>query len=198
MKTQEAIESRVSIRDFSNKSVKFDLVLEAIDAANQSPFAGNINNLKFLIIETQPNKNLIAEFAQQYWINEAQWIVIVCSELKNLEDLYQDRAFTYAKQQAGAAIENMLLRITDLGLASCWVGAFADEGIKAHFKIPDSWEIEAIIPIAYPKNKKNKHARKIKLESKIFWEKWGVDKKPRSYPNKDSSTFNDIGDIEYN
>lgn len=189
MKTQEAIESRSSIRDFSNKKVKFDLVLEAIDAANQAPFAGNINNLKYLIVETQANKNIIAEYAQQYWINESQWIVIVCSEFKKLDELYQDRAQMYAKQQAGAAIENMLLRITDLGLASCWVGAFADDGIKAHFKIPDNWEIEAILPIAYPSNKLHKHARKIDLEKKIFWEKWNVDKKPKSYPNKDPSTF---------
>lgn len=180
MKTQEAIESRTSIREFSNKTVKFGEILEAIDAANQAPFAGNINNLKFLIVETQENKNLIAEFAQQYWINESQWIVLVCSEIKKLEELYQDKALSYSKQQTGAAIQNMLLRITDLGLASCWVGAFADDGIKAHFKIPTGWEIEAILPIAYPKNKNIKHSRKTKLESKIFWEKWNVDKKPRS------------------
>ena len=188
MKTQEAIESRMSIREFSNKSVKFDLVLEVIDAANHSPFAGNINNLKFLIIEMPENKKFIAEHSQQFWINDAQWIVLVCSEFKKLEDLYKDRAKNYAKQQAGAAIENMLLRITDLGLASCWVGAFTDDSIKVHFKIPDNWEIEAIIPIAYPKDKKQKQVRKIDLDKKIFWEKWKVDKKPLRYPYKDPST----------
>lgn len=198
MKTQESIESRTSIREFSNKSVKFGLVLEAIDAANHAPFAGNINNLKFLIIETQENKNLIAEYSQQYWLNEAQWIVLVCSEIKKLSELYQDSAQKYAKQQAGAAIENMLLRITDLGLASCWVGAFAEGGIKAHFKIPENWEIEAILPIAYPKNKINKHARKIDLEKKIFWEKWDKKEKPEAYPNKDSSTYYTEGHVRYN
>ncbi len=197
MKTQEAIESRSSIREFSNKSVKFGEILEVIDAANQAPFAGNINNLKFLIIETQENKNLVAEYAQQYWINEAQWIVLVCSEIKRLDELYQNRAMSYSKQQVGAAIENMLLRTTDLGLASCWVGAFAEEGLKAHFKIPDGWEIEAILPIAYPKNKNNKSQRKTKLETKIFWEKWNVDKKPRSFPNKDPSTFTTSSHVEY-
>ncbi len=197
MKTQEAIESRSSIREFSNKSVKFGEILEVIDAANHAPFAGNINNLKFLIIETQENKNLVAEYAQQYWINEAQWIVLVGSEIKKLEELYQNRATSYSKQQVGAAIENMLLRITDLGLASCWVGAFAEEGIKSHFNIPESWEIEAIIPIAYPKNKKNKSQRKIKLENKIFWEKWNEKKKPIKYPNKDPSTYYGIGHVEY-
>ncbi len=189
MKTQEAIESRSSIREFSNKSVKFGEILEAIDAANHAPFAGNINNLKFLIIENQENKNVIAEFSQQFWIADAQWIVLVCSEIKKLEGLYQDRAQSYSKQQAGAAIENMLLRITDLGLASCWIGSFAEDGIKSRFKIPKGWEIEAILPIAYPKNKNNKPQRKTKLESKIFWEKWDAGKKPTKFPNKDPSTF---------
>jgi nitroreductase len=189
MKTQEAIESRSSIREFSNKVVKFDQMLEAIDAANHAPFAGNINNLKFIIIETQENKNIVAEFSQQFWVADAQWIVLVCSEIKKLEDLYQNHAQSYSKQQVGAAIENMLLRITDLGLASCWVGAFAEEGIKSRFKIPKEWTIEAIVPIAYPKNKIKKQTRKIDLEKKIFWEKWGIDKKPIKFPNKDPSTF---------
>ena len=193
MKAQDAIENRQSIREFSNKPVKFDLVLEAIDAANHAPFAGNINNLRFLIVEEPANIQKIAEFAQQYWISEAQWVIIVCSEIKKLEEIYDVHAFKYAKQQAGAAIENMLLRITDLGLAACWVGAFADNSMKAHFKIPDDWQIEALIPIAYPKYKHHKHARKIDLEKKIFWEMWNIKKKPKKYPHKDPATYYEVG-----
>lgn len=189
MKTEEAINKRVSTRDFSNKSVKFDKILEAIDAANQAPFAGNINNLKFIIIESKENKNFVSEFCQQYWMNDAQWIIIVCSELKRLEQLYQDRGPIYGKQQAGAAIQNMLLSLTDQELGACWIGSFSEHEIKSKFKIPDSWEVEAIIPVGYPKNKKQKKARKIELEGKIFWEKWNEKNKPRKYPYEDSTTY---------
>ncbi|MEK6925112.1 MAG: nitroreductase family protein [Nanoarchaeota archaeon] len=188
MKTQEAIEKRASVREFSNKPVKFGQVLEAIDAANQAPFAGNINHLKFIIVETKENKNYIAEFAQQYWINESQWVVIICSESKRLEQLYQDRGEMYGKQQAGAAIQNFLLSITEQGLGACWVGAFSEREIKTKFKIPESWQIEAIIPIGYSKSKKQKQARKNELETKVFWEKWDQKKKPLTYPHKDPST----------
>ncbi len=193
MKVQDAIESRQSIREFSNKIVKFGEVLEAIDAANHAPFAGNINNLKFIIVGENDNKKIIAEHAQQYWISDASWIVVVCSEIKKLENLYQDYAETYSKQQAGAAIENMLIRLTDLGLASCWIGSFAEQGIKTHFKIPNDWKIEALITIGHPKNKPKKPTRKVALETKIFWEKWNEKKKPQSYPNKDPSTYYGIG-----
>ena len=58
MKTEEAITNRISTREFSNKPVKTDIILEAIDAANHAPFAGNINNLKFIIIGSKDNKQL--------------------------------------------------------------------------------------------------------------------------------------------
>ncbi|MBM3232045.1 hypothetical protein FJZ21_01555 [Candidatus Pacearchaeota archaeon] len=188
MKTHEAINKRTSVRDFSNKNVKFGQVMEAIDAANQAPFAGNINNLKFIIINEKENKNYIAEFSQQYWINESQWIVIVCSESKRLEQLYQDKGDIYGKQQAGAAIQNMLLSLTDQGLGACWVGSFSEHEIKSKFKIPDEWKIEAIIPIGYAKNKIQKKNRKNELETKVFWEKWNQKNRPLGYPHKDPST----------
>ncbi len=193
MKAQEAIETRQSIREFSNKPVKFDAVMEAVDAANHAPFAGNINNLKFILVSEEEKKQLLAENAQQYWIADASWIIIVCSEQQKLEELYDERGKNYSKQQAGAAIENILLRLTELGIGSCWIGAFADNAVKAHFKIPDKWEIEALITVGYPKNKMRKPTRKTALENKIFWEKWDEKKKPIKYPHHDPETYYGIG-----
>jgi len=193
MKAQDAIELRQSIREFSNKPVKFDKVLEAVDAANHAPFAGNINHLKFILVSEEEKKQILAENAQQYWIADASWIIIVCSEQQKLEQLYEERGKNYSKQQAGAAIENILLRLTELKVGSCWIGSFADNAIKAHFKIPDDWEIEALVAVGYPKNKMRKPTRKVALENKIFWEKWNEKKKPQAWPYKDGSTYYGIG-----
>ncbi|MEK6847002.1 MAG: nitroreductase family protein [Nanoarchaeota archaeon] len=193
MKAQDAIELRQSIREFSSKPVKFDAVLEAVDAANHAPFAGNINHLKFVIVNEIEKKQLLAEHAQQYWLADSSWIIIVCSEQQKLEQLYDERGKNYAKQQAGAAIENILLRLTELSVGSCWIGSFADNAIKAQFRIPDKWEVEALIAVGYPKYKMRKPTRKVALENKIFWEKWDEKKKPQKYPNKDPQTYYGIG-----
>jgi|SRR3989344_6586662 len=188
MKTEDAINKRTSVREFSNKPVKFEIIMNAIESANQAPFAGNINNLKFIIIEKKENKNSIAEFSQQYWVLDAQWIVVVCSEYKKLERLYHERAEIYARQQAGAAIENMLLNLSSNNLGACWVGAFAEHEIKVRLKIPKEWNIEAIIPIGYPKLRAIRKKRKLDIENNIFWEKWNESSKPRKYPHKDPDT----------
>ncbi|MDP4039354.1 MAG: nitroreductase family protein [Candidatus Pacearchaeota archaeon] len=185
MKLQDAIEKRRSIRKFSDKKVSWDMVLEAIDAANQAPFAGNINNLQFIIVSDQENKNQLAKSSQQTWIADAPYIVVVCAETKKLENHYDKLGIKYSKQQAGAAIENFLLKITDMKLASCWIGAFSEEQIKSTLKIPEKYDVEAILPIGKEKGK-IKAPRKHNLETSIHWDKWGVQKKPIIF--KDPST----------
>lgn len=186
MKLTEAIEKRVSIRKFKEKKVNFGDVIEMINAAIQTPLAGNISTLRFVVI-TEPNiKQNIAEYADQLWIAYADTIVIVCSDTSRLKALYDNRAHDYAKQQVGAAIQNLLLRATDLGLASCWVGAFLDNEIRNILRMKgDDVTIEAIIPLGYA-DEKPKQKKKAALENIIYWDKWGQTKKPTL--TKDPST----------
>jgi len=172
-----AVEKRRSIRKFKNKRVKWADVLEAIDSALKAPLAGNINSLKFLIITDQETKNDISEYADQAWISESDLIVAVCSDEARLKTTYGERSTAYAKQQTGAAIQNFLLRITDLNLGACWIGAYLEHEIKNLLHIPDHINIEALIPVGYP-DEKPKPVKKESLENCIYWDKWSIKKRP--------------------
>jgi nitroreductase len=191
MEFNSIIEKRHSVRSFRSKKASWKLVLEAIDAANQGPFADNINPLKFLIIEEQSTIDKIAELSGQLWINESNMLVIVCSDDTHLEHLHSQRGKRYARQQSGAAINTFILKLTDLGLSSCWVGSFTDDRIKQNLKIPGHIELEAIIPVGYEKTK-NVKRRKRPLENTLNWEYWGSTKRPSLF-NEDAP---DPGSIE--
>ena len=178
MEFDAVIDKRHSVRSFKDKKASWKLILEAIDSANQGPFADGRNPLKFLIIEEQKTINKIAELADKLWINEATILVLVCTDDSNLEHLHGERGKKYSRQQSGAAIQTLLLKITDLGLSSCWVGAFTNEQIKQYLKIPSHIELEAIVPIGYEKAKLTTRRRKKPLENALFWEKWGCGKRP--------------------
>ena len=180
MGINKLIDKRKSSRRFKDKEVPWKKILDAIDTSSQGPFAGNINNLKFIIVEDYDTKLKIARHANQTWINEASHIIVVTSDNKHLESLYGERGKKYSKQQAGATINTLLLRLTELKIDSCWVGAFADELIQQCLKIPSNMDIEAIIPIGYSKDK-HKKPDKSELETKIFWDSWGTQKKPHSF-----------------
>ena len=171
------MEKRRSIRKFKSKAVKLSHVIEIMDAGLNTPLAGNISTLKFIVLTDQNMKNNIAEYSDQHWISSADTIIVVCSDETRLKTTYKEHATVYAKQQVGAAVQNMLLRITELGLGACWVGSYLEYEIKNILDIPSHVNIEAIIPIGYA-DEKPKAKHKESLENNIFWDKWNVRKKP--------------------
>jgi len=189
MEFDSLVKKRKSVREFIRKRASWKLVLEAIDSANQGPFAGNFNPLKFLIVEDKETIDLISKECDQLWISQVSILVLVLSDDTQLEEIYGDRGRVYSRQQAGAAIQTMLLKITDLGLATCWVGSYNDETIKQKLKIPEHVQIEAILPIGY-ENTKIKSDKKDKkaLDTILYWEKWNQSKRPALF---------DEGKIDY-
>ncbi len=124
MEFDKVVRKRKSANHFSGKKVSWKDVLEAIDAANQGPFAGNHNNLHFLIVEEPSTIKDLANCCEQSWISNSNILIVVCSDDTHLQDLYGERGRIYSRQQSGAAIQTLLLKLTDLGISSCWVGIF--------------------------------------------------------------------------
>ena len=179
MEFDEVVKNRRSVRSFDNKRVSWKRIIDAVECANQNPFAGNFNNIKFLVVEDSENIKIISRHANQSWMEQSSIIVLVCSDEKNLENLYGERGRIYSRQQAGAVIQTFLLKIADMGLSACWVGAFSDESIKPNLGIPKDSNIEAIIPVGYPKiSKMDKKQKKRGIENSIYWDNWKVIKRP--------------------
>lgn len=174
MDFNKVLKTRVSIRNYSPKKPKYDKIIDAIEAANLAPSPGNLPILKFIIVEDEETIEKIAQACRQPFIKKTQVLVVVCSDSKNVDRMYDERADKYIKHHAGAAIENFLLKITDMKLASCWVGAFSDPTIKNALKIPDEIEVEAVLPIAYPSPiDKTKQKPKPNLGNICYFETYG-------------------------
>jgi len=155
-----------------NKKIDFQDIADICDVARFAPMAGNIFTLKILIISDKKKIEEISEIAQQPFLVDASYILVVCSQEGNVVKSFSDRGKRYARQQAGAAIQNMLLKIEELGLASCWIGWFDDNALKRALKIPSDVFAEAIIPIAQGDGKAKK-IFKPELKSIVFFEEWG-------------------------
>lgn len=179
MEFDSVIKKRRSVRSFTSKKPSFKQILEAIDATLKNPFAGNHNNVKFVIIEDENTIKEITKHTHQSWIENSSLIVLICSNDTHLENLYGERGRVYSRQQAGAVVQTFLLKLVDLGLSACWVGAYTDEIIKQLLKIPQNIQIEAIIPVGHEKKgKTEKKPKKQDLENVLFWEQWAQTKRP--------------------
>jgi nitroreductase len=172
MKLDDAISKRHSVRRFTEKKPNWRLIIEAIDSARQAPSAGNIQTAKFILVDDKKVIEKIAEASQQDFIKDAHFVVVFCSDHSQAERMYDTRAARYTKQQSGAAIQNFLLKITELGLATCWVGAFVDDQIKDILKIPGHIEVEGIFPIGFELGKTTQKTKK-ELSGIMFFNSYG-------------------------
>ncbi len=182
MEFDRVVRKRKSVKSFSGKKASWKDVLEAIDLANQGPFAGNQNNLHFLIVEEPDTIKDLAKCCEQNWVANSNLLIVVCSDDSKLEDLYGERGMIYSRQQAGAAIQTLLLALTDMGLSACWVGAYTDEFVKQRLKIPQHIQVEAIVPVGYEKKMPGGGKKKKKeIENVLYWEVWKGDHRPKLF-----------------
>ena len=172
MDFDKVIKERHCVRTFkTTKKPSYKEIVMAIDAATKAPMAGNIYATKYVLVQDKEKIKAIAVAAQQDFIADVDFIVVICTDKKDLERNYYERGKMYARQQAGAAIENLFLKLTDLGLATCWIGAYSDETIKRILKIPDDIDIEAMLPIGYA-FEKTKQKTKPDLDRVLFFDEW--------------------------
>jgi len=171
MNLDKTIEKRHSVRKFKTKKPDWRKILLALEAATKAPTAGNIPTVKFVLVDDKEKIQELAQAAMQDFIATAHYVVVVCSDPKQCLRSYGNVAKTYCKQQAGAAIEHILLKLIDLGLATSWVGAFSEDTVKRILRIPVESNVEALLPVGFELGKL-KQKSKQKLDRCLYFNTW--------------------------
>lgn len=152
MELSEVIRKRRSIRRFdSEKEVTEEQIRQILDAGISAPSSKNSQCWHFIVIRDREfKKRVVAEATRQPFIDEAPVVIAVCADLNVVHRSSGDRGKDfYSLQDVAAAIENMLLTITDMGLASCWIGAFRDEALAEVLDLKEGRRPIALLPIGY-------------------------------------------------
>ncbi len=173
MDLKRVLEKRHCSRSFREKKAKLKDVLSVAEAILKGPMAGNIHTVKLILVDdAEKIKEIAAASPYNEFMADVGWLIVVCTDYAQIERMYGKRGRHYATQQAGAAIENMFLRVVDLGLATCWTGSFEEAKIKRILSIPDALKIETILPIGYEFTKPVKKA-KPSLKQVLSYNKFG-------------------------
>jgi len=164
MDLDKLIKARRSTKKFKNKTPDWRDIIECLDSMRQAPMAGNNFSLRFILVNDKTKIKEIAKQADQHFFADVDYILVVYTGTSRTLDSFGERKKIYTRQQAGAAIQNFLLRIEEKGLSTCWIGHFPnEEKVKSLLKIPRGSELEAVFPIGYASEKK-KNPRKINLD----------------------------------
>lgn len=150
----DIIKNRRSVREFKDQEIPENVSDVLIEALRWAPSAGNLQSRKFYFVF---NENIRQRLAQSglradlvSFIARAPLVIVACADHR-ISSRYGERgAQLYCIQDTAASIQNLLLAAYELGLGTCWVGAFKEETVKEILDLPDNLRPVVIVPVGYP------------------------------------------------
>ena len=174
----ELIHRRRSVRSYKHTPVDRETISAIIEAARFSPSACNAQPWRFIAVTEKTLLNNIVSLGlggvvPNKWAASAPVILIGCARLNLLTHRIGEtlKGIQYHQIDLGIAMEHMVLRATELGLGTCWIGWFKEKNIKKILGIPKGWKIIALLTIGYPAEAPNGETPRLDLNEILFFNK---------------------------
>ena len=165
MTVKEAIEKRRSIRKYQSRDIEPEVLNEVLMAGVKAPSAKNLQNWKFIAVT---DKSLMGEMQKaclgQACMGSAPAAIAVCATEETFMNCRQSRATV----DCSIALSFMMLRATELGLGTVWLGAFDAGEVKKVLGLPENYIPIAVTPIGYPDEEPEARPRKDFSEVVLF------------------------------
>jgi len=148
MEVIDAIRSRRSVRFFKegDEISKTDLRV-ILESGRWAPSAKNLQPIEYIIVNDRGVREKLSRACNQDQPSKAPAVIVVLGNLQisaKLGEIAANPSSTsyrsthmFIHMDAAAAIENMLLTATSMGLDSLWISSFADNDVHAALELPE-------------------------------------------------------------
>jgi nitroreductase len=169
MDVMTAISGRRSVRLFRDTDIEEDKLNLILEAARLAPSAKNMQDRKFIVVRDAATRKKLAEAANgQTFVGKAPVIIAACGTSPAYVMTCGQNAYTI---DVSISCAYMILEAYELGIGSCWLGAFKESEVKSMLNIPDDLRVVAMIPFGYPADTAPAISRK-RLEEMVSYEKY--------------------------
>ena len=173
MNVFEAIETRRSIRAYKDTPLTKEQLIRFLEAARLAPSWKDKQCWRILVVTDRAAIEKLGELLRHN-PGEDVYKTAPCFVL-----FFADPALSgvrdekpYYMTDIGIAMENAVLAATEMGLGTCWVGAFTDGPIKEYLGVPEELRLVALTPLGVPDEEPAPRPRK-DLEEIVFQNRWG-------------------------
>ena len=169
METKTAIETRRSIRRFTNKPIEREMIEELLELTIQSPSAKNDQPWRFVVLREQSKTDLLERLEEKAQalienniptgslrgsiraMQEAPVLILIYNGIsrEGLGEREEYAKFLVDTQSLGSAIQTMLLGAQSMGIGSLWICdvLYASEEIGAF--VGKKEELVAAVALGY-------------------------------------------------
>ncbi len=162
----DVVKTGQSIRAYQNRPIEPEKIQQILETINHAPSAGNLQGYEvYLVTNCDVIQALARSTSGQDFITQAALVLVFCAHPARSAQRYAQRGTTlYCVQDATIACAYAQLAITALDLASVWVGAFNEDGVRAAIGVGHDLRPVAFLPIGYAAESPEHRSRRALVE----------------------------------
>ncbi|MBM7868635.1 nitroreductase [Clostridium pascui] len=172
---------RRSIRNYNNKSVEDEKILQLLESARLAPSGSNTQPWHFIVVKSELTKQKLAKASHnQKWMLSAPVFIVCVADIRCriegtvdviLNENSPQEELKQILRDTSISMEHILLEAENLGLGTCWVAWFTQDEIRPILNIPTDKYVVGIITLGYANEAPKARPRK-NLKEIIHYETW--------------------------
>ncbi len=169
MDFSELVQKRYSVRSYKPDPVEEAKLQQVLEAARLAPTAANRQPFQLVVIHTKGREAELSRIYGRPWFVEAPLLICVCVAPGQAWVRRDNK--NYCEVDAGIIMDHVILAATDLGLGTCWVGAFDEKAAREVLGLSNEVTPIAFTPVGYPNDQPVPKKRKT-LTELVRYERW--------------------------
>jgi nitroreductase len=168
----DVIRKRRTIRKFTDQEVSPEQIDLLLEMAMCAPNRLNHQPWHFVVIQDKAKQKEFADFLRVHsYLEDASAVIVACAVPK---------ASTTWTMDLSAAVENLMIGATALGLGTAWVGSpdsvtwsMFEEHVRDSLRIPIDVRVVALVSVGYPAQERPAHTKEDRFDpTKVHYGRW--------------------------
>ena len=170
MNVFEAIRKRCSVRSFLDRPIDEAVLISVLEAGRLAPSAKNRQEWRFIVVKDSELRRRIGAAANgQSFVGEAPLVVVACAVVDGYVMSCGQPSYPI---DVAIALDHISLAAVELGLGTCWIGAFNEDKVKEILEIPEEVRVVELMPIGYPVHQNKREKNRLPLSKILKRDRW--------------------------
>ncbi|MCX7681112.1 MAG: nitroreductase family protein [Anaerolineae bacterium] len=169
MEFSDLIRNRYSVRAYKPDPVEDEKLQYVLEAARLAPTAANRQPFQLIVIHTAGREEELGRVYGAPWFVQAPLVICICGMPG--QGWVRVDGKNYTDVDVAIVMDHLILAATDVGLGTCWIGAFDPRAARQVLGLPDDVEPIAFTPLGYPADQPKPKKRK-ELATLVRYERW--------------------------
>jgi len=149
--------------------VEDDKLQRVLQAARLAPTAANRQPFQLIVIHTAGREGDLRRVYDRDWFTQAPLVICACG--LPARGWVRGDGKSYTDVDVAIAMDHLVLAAADVGLGTCWIGAFNPDAAREVLGLPEGVEPIAFTPLGYPADEPRPKKRKA-LAELVRYERW--------------------------